>query len=166
MYAAALGVPCVLHGSRCLLHLIEVTCCTTDVIAASLCTFVVHFRHANLCCRRQTSGCGLDVLPTRVLAQRTLSSCLSNDGLHIQQKTRSRLGHTHSSLWPPKPPQRLAIAPQEIIQVATYNPSHQTHSGLALPLLFLNSSTFLLSSSNPLTRSFASSFFFSRTWKR
>lgn len=40
------------------------------------------------------------------------------------------------------------------------------HSGLALPLLFLSSSTFLLSSSKALTRSFASSFFFSRTWKR
>lgn len=37
------------------------------------------------------------------------------------------------------------------------------HSGLALPLLFLSSSTFLLSSSKPLMRSFASSFFFSRT---
>jgi hypothetical protein len=44
--------------------------------------------------------------------------------------------------------------------------SAKPHSGLALPLLILNSSTFRLSSSNPLTRSFASSFFFSLTWKR
>jgi hypothetical protein len=68
----------------------------------------------------------------------------------------------HSNSWPVTAIQQAYVR----LHIKILFPSHNAHSGLALPLLILSSSTFLLSSSNPLTRSFASSFFFSLTWKR
>lgn len=139
----------------------EAICCAVARVAASACTTWFDSMWPFRQCLYLRHGAVILAQQTRVAFVQVGVCFLAEDSRKRASKCSSTLaGPSRYSDWPQLSETLYRLQPVLPLLHSL------THSGLALPLLFLSSSTFLLSSSKPLIRSFASSFFFSRTWKR